>query len=337
MPMKVLRYLDQVCIKDAKDKFEFFKGLTKVVSAFSERLLRNKVIPILVSECERDVRLAPVLLRPILQFSKNLPMEIFTQEVYLRLFFLTSIVDPPEILIAFMQELDLLLDKTDPAIHHAKVFPVISTALKSSHPLLLTECLKRLPAFIKLLNEQSIQKGLLPLLLRLCESSDDLEFLSISLNCITCCLPKVDHDQFMRYLIPKIEVIWRTHQEPSIVPGLSDLLTTLRGTDLSTMAFAIPLAAQLVSNSLCDPYYQKQLVSWMLGFVTKFKIVNKLDEVEDPKPGQVEIAPALDPLAQAAAVPASQSFDFSFGPLLGPQPPAPPQDVGQKPAFASLY
>jgi hypothetical protein len=230
---------------------------------------------------------------------------------------MTAVFDPPQILIAFLQHLDVILEKTDPSIHATKVNLIIANSLKSTDAVLLKECFKKLPAVVQLMPETAIQKGVLPQLLKVCEKSQDLEYVVTALNCVVPCLAKVNHDLFMKFLIPKFKDIWKLHPEPIIIQCLSELLIALRGTDLPTMAYAIPFAAEIAGDPMCDPYYQRLLVSWMLAFVTKFKSSSQIEEAEDPKPKQAvappaELAALFDPLAeQLHLTPAQQTFDFS--------------------------
>ena len=125
VPLKVLRYMDLIVAKDPKDKFEFFKSVASVVGGFSQRLIQYKVIPVMVEECEKEKKFAPILIGPILQAAKNFPMNEFTNDVYLKLCFLTTVLNPPQILIAFLQQLDLILTNVDPSIHAEKVYPIL--------------------------------------------------------------------------------------------------------------------------------------------------------------------------------------------------------------------
>jgi serine/threonine protein kinase len=316
VPIKVLRYFDLIVAKDPKDKFEFFKSLPKVLNGFSERTAKLKVIPLLISECNANVKFAPVLIGPIFQFAKVFPVDVFTEDVFLKVAHLTQVLDPPQILIAFLQHFDLILEKTDPSLHATKVNQIVASSLKSRDPLLLKECFKKLPSFIQLMPEKAIEKGVLPQLIKVCEFTEDLEYVCTALNCVVPCLAKVNHDQFMKYLIPKFQEIWWKHREPIVVQALSELLIALRGTEISTMAHAIPFAAELAGDPVCDPYYQRLLVSWMLAFVTKFKNQSQIEEAQSPKVKEAdapppELAALFSPLAeQLNLTPAQQTIDF---------------------------
>ena len=327
--VKVLRYLDLIVAKDPKDKFEFFKSIPKVIGGFSQKMVEDKIIPILVVECEREKRFAPVVIGPVLQAAKNFPTEEFTNNVYLKLAFLTSETRPPQILIAFLQQFDLIVENTDPEIHESKVYPIIYSSLRSGDPMLIKECLKKLPQAMKRITERAVTKNVVPLLMRCMEKTNDAELVVTILNCLTSCLAKVDNDMYLKYIVPGIHSTWTKFEEPIMIQPLCDMLTALKGGDTNTMAYAIPMASDIAASSVCDPYYQKSLCSWILSFITKYKDSRKLDEAADPSPKQIdisssEIAALFDPLAQELSItPAQAEFDFTFSsvPLTEPHVP----------------
>ena len=315
--MKILRYLDMILLKDPKDKFEFFKNFAKTIGGFSQNLLRCKIIPILVDECKHNLRFAPVLLPIVFQAGKYFSIDEFTEYVFSKVEFMIKVLDPPQILIAFLQSLDMILESTDKSIHDKRVYPIFYSALKSDQVMLQKEVLKRLPPALPKIGLDGIQKEVLPLLLHLCTKTDDAHIISSALDCVKSCLGRVDNDLFMKYLLPKIYDIWTKKQQGLLIPPISEILTSLKGNESSLLSYAIPIGAEIIANNVCHPYYQKQISSWMLASITKYKSVNKLDEVEDPIPqqeAQSSVAMELfDPLAEELNIsPAQQTFDFTF-------------------------
>lgn len=326
--VKVLRYLDLIVAKDRKDKFEFFKSLSKVLNGFSQKMVANKIIPILVTECEREKLYAPVIIGPVLEAARNFPMEEFTNNVFMKLAFLTNETRPPQILIAFLQQFDLILENTDPQVHESNVYRIIYSSLRSGDQILVKECLKKLPHVLKGISDKAVTRNVVPLLMKCMERTNDAELVVTILNCLTSCLPKVDNDLYLKYIMPNIHTVWTKFEEPIMIPPLCEMFNAVKGGDTNTMAYAIPFASDIAASSVCDPYYQKSLCSWILFFVTKYKDSRKLDEAADPSPKQVdvsstEIAALFDPLAQELSItPAQAEFDFTFSsvPLVEPTP-----------------
>lgn len=337
--VKILRYLDMIVIKDPKDKLDFFRGLPKVINGFSQHLLEVKIIPLLVEECRVDKRFAPVLLPTIFQAGKYFNIETFTNKIFNKVEFLIPIQDPPEILIAFLQYSELLLENTDESIHEQHVIPIFSSSLKSEKEIVLREAIKKLRSnsLIPKISINGIQKSILPLLIKICSKQAlSTSLISSSIECIKICLQRVDHDLFLKFLMPKIYDVWLQRQDPLLVPPLADLLLALKGTETPTMSYAMPLGAELVSSQMCHPYYAKIVISWMLAAVTKYQTAKKLDQVEDPPQnssiseasttvsstiGISEAMEFFDPLAEELHItPAQQNFDFTFstGQLSGP-------------------
>lgn len=328
--VKILRYFDMIMMKDPQDKFEFYKSLPKAMGAFSQKLLEAKIIPNLVEECHRNVKFAPVLLPTIFQAGKYFPIEEFTKHVFEPVEFLIPVLDPPQIAIAFLQSMDVIISGTDPSIHESRVYPILFSALKSTD-IVLKEALKRLPTFISKISLNGLQKNILPLLIQIGAKSENPRIISSAFQCVKLSISRVDNDQFLKYLLPKIYDIWMQKQEPLIVPALSEILLAINGSESSLMAYAIPLAAEMLSSSNCHIFYQKQIASWMLATVTKYQTVRKLNEVEEPRPIQqiststdstttmptnlttANLMELFDPLAQELNLaPSQQVFDFTF-------------------------
>jgi hypothetical protein len=211
---------------------------------------------------------------------------VFTKKVFLKVAHMMAVLDPPKILITFLQHFDVILEKTDPSIHASKVNQIIANSLKSNDAVFLKAHFKKLPALMQFMPETAIQIGVLCQLPKVCEKSQDLEYVVTALNCVVRCLAKVNHDLFIKLLVPKFKEISKHHLEPIIIQCLSELLIALRGVDIPTMAYTIPFAAEIAGDPMCDRYYPRLLVSRMLAFVTKFKSSGAIEEVEDRKPKQ---------------------------------------------------
>jgi hypothetical protein len=321
--MNFLSFLDRIVLKEPRDRFQFFRSLPEAMNGFSERMLRSKIIPVLIEECCAAPKLAPVLICPIIEAAKSFPSNIFTNEVYLRIADLTLFPDPPELLVAFIQKLDTILRMTDPSIHSSKVNPIVMKALSSTDPLVLREILRKLPTVVPLLDETAVKKGVIPRLIKLCECLCDLEYIVGALNCIPPCLEKIDHNMFLKWIVPRFSAILALHQDPIVVQSISELLLALHGDEHAAMAYGVPLAAAITEDSCTDPYYKQQLVSWMLSIVTRYSTLPEIAEAEDPKPPEIEhshvdIMALFDPLAeQLHLTPADQVFDFTCEPSSG--------------------
>jgi serine/threonine protein kinase len=319
-PIKALIYMDGILAKDPRDKFGFFRGLFDVMASFSERILRRKVIPLLIEECCEFPKFAPVLIGPIIEAAKGFTSEVFTDEVYLRIVELSLLAEPPQIVVAFIRRLDTILEKTDSSLHDTKVNHIVVTALQSQDPLVMSEILKKLPTIIPLLSKSAIQKAILPRLINLSESLLDLEYIVPALKAVVPCLERVDHDKFLKWIVPRFANVLHLHPEPVIIQCLSELLMDLHGSNLATFVYAVPLAAEIAAGAETDPYYEQQLLVWMLEVVNNWRTSPEVDNAEEPQgsepePSRMDLAGLFDALAEWLNLsPDDQVFDFTLDP-----------------------
>lgn len=334
MQMKILRYLEMIIAKDPKDKFVFFKNLAKTIDQFSPMMNRCRILPLLISESKADIRFAPVLLGSIFNASAKFTVSEFTDSVFKQIAFLMKVTDPPQVSIALLQNLPLILDKTDSKLHAENVYPIIFNALQSNNDVLQKECLKKLPLVVEKMNETSIQTGLLPKLVELITAVQEPAIVSSAINCITICLGKSDNENFLRTQLTKVYEAWRKHQSASVASAICAMIEKVKASHKTMMNRAVPFAADVISNSATEAYVQKRLCNWMLSTINAYKQAGKLDEAQEPE--QI----ALDNLAAKTSTPskfedysknsanslASFNFGFDSTPSATPQNSQPKND-----------
>ncbi|KAH0793039.1 protein kinase [Histomonas meleagridis] len=275
--LKVLRYLDMIITKDAKDKFGFFKGLSKIIHDFSPMIIKVKILPILISECKSDIRFAPVLLGTIFSVSEKFTVSEFTNEIFKKLSFLTTVEDPPQVTIALVQSLPLLLEKTEPSLHKDCIYPILFRSLQSNNLTLRNECMKKLPGIIKKLPENIINTKLLPQIVDLLADIKNSQDINPLLSSIAMCLPQIDCDVFLLEQFPKVFYAWKKNQTKESTEMMMEIIENLKGNERNIMARAMQVAASIVSANVAEPYVKKRMCNWMINTIERFKAVNALD------------------------------------------------------------
>ena len=282
--VKVLRYLDMIITKDPKDKFGFFKGLSKVITDFSPMMTKAKILPILIEECKTDKRFAPVLLGTIFLVSEKFSVTDFTNEVFKNISYLINVTDPPHIAIALLQGIPLLLDKTEKSLHNDCIYPIIFNSIKSTNPFIQKECLKQLPGIVEKLSESAIRTVLLSKLIELATTTTDPNIVSSSLSTISICLPKIDNDSFLLEHFPNCYKAWKKNSTNEVSEAMIKIILALKASNKNIMSRAMQAASSIASSPKCEPYNQKKLCNWMINTLTSFKSTNSLDRpIEKPQ------------------------------------------------------
>lgn len=337
--VKVLRYLDMIITKDPKDKFGFFKGLANAISDFSPLMIKTKILPIIVRECKTDKRFAPVLLGTIFHVAEKFSVSEFTNDVFKEIAFLTTINDPPQIAIALLQSIGLILDKTEPAMHSDSVYPIVFNALQSQIPMVQKECVSKLGVVIEKMPSNVIRTGLLPRITDLAIKATDINIVASAIKAVATCLSKTDHDTFIIDNLPSVFEAWKEHQQTPVAEAILEIIEALNASNKNNMfGKVVQVAAHVTASPACPDYVQKRLCNWMINTVTGFKLIHQLDrQIEKPTyippPKQRPAAPVITP--SSPSTPASPSTMPS--PVPGgsaySSPYQPPQNVSNP--FAS--
>lgn len=335
LQMKILRYLDLLVTKDPKDKFVFFKNLAKSIEDFSPLMSRSKILPLLISESKADIRFAPVLLGSIFKASEKFTLSEFTEFVFKKILFLTSVSDPPQVLIALLQNLSLILDKTDNKYHADYVYPIMFNALQSNNDILQKECLKKLPLVVEKIAESAVQNHLMPKLVELITQVSEPSIVASAVNCITICLGKSDNETFLRQYLPKVYESWRSHQSSQVAVAMCCMIEKVKASQKTMMNRAIPFAADVTSNAATEAHIQKRLCNWMIGVINGYKTAGKLDEAVEPEIAALEQIATKTPTKfddfSKNSANSMASFDFGFGstPAASPAPASPAPSSNQ--------
>ncbi|OHT15015.1 TKL family protein kinase [Tritrichomonas foetus] len=306
--VKVLRYIDMIIAKDPKDKFGFFKGLSKVITDFSPMMTKAKILPILIQECKSDPRFAPVLLGTIFSVSEKFSVSEFTNEVFKNISYLTTVTDPPHISIALLQWIPLILEKTEKSLHNDCVYPIIFNAVQSPNIQIQKECLKKLSKIIEKISESAIRTALLPKLVDLASSTSDPQIASSSIATIAVCLPKVDNDGFLLELFPKVFKTWKKHSTAEVAESMLSVILALNASNKNTMSRAMQVASTIGSNENCPLHIQKRFCNWMINTIGQFKSANYLDrQIEKPTEEEMKKLAKSETVVKASSTPNFQA------------------------------
>ena len=335
MQLKSLKYMDMILTKDPQDKFKFYKGLSQKIDEFSPSLAKIKILPTLLEECKNDVRFAPILIGAILRIGDNMDSDTFMKLIWQKLSFLSTVVKPPEVSIALLRSLKVILDKIDKSLHKDYVYPIVVAALQSGEPRIHKECLEKIPIVIEQMNENNIRMMLLPRLLDVALGSQDPGNISSGIHCVTECMKKVDQDTFAVDVIPKVQQIWGKHKGASVGESIMKLLSGMHASTDVMMSRVIPIAAEILGSHAVDDGLKASYCDWMIKTIQDFK-TNKsakfgAKKAADPD-NPFEAMPVIKPTPAPAKVELSSSDIFGSS---APKPSQPASTLNASDIFGS--
>lgn len=160
----------------------------------------------------------PFVLPNVLLIAENCNSQEYVKHVLVHLKPVMKITDPIQILLIFMQKMDLLLKLTPAEDVKSDVLPMLYRALESDAQQIQELCLSILPTFASLVDYPSMKNQLLPRIKKLCISSP---LVSVKVNCLLSIGKLLEHlDKWlvMDEVLPFLPQI--PSREPAIIMAI---------------------------------------------------------------------------------------------------------------------
>jgi SCY1-like protein 2 len=215
--VKTLHYLDQLFQWDNLQKSKFYKGLPQVIQKLPHRINVHRVIPCLVKEFVNPPMI-PFVLPNVLLIAESCNSQEYIKNVLIHIKPVMRITDPIQVVLIFMQKMDLLLKLTPTEDVKTDVLPMLYRALESDAQQIQELCLSILPSFASLVDYPSMKNALLPRIKKLCIGS---QLVSVRVNCLLCIGKLLEHlDKWlvMDQIIPFLSQI--PSREPAVLMAI---------------------------------------------------------------------------------------------------------------------
>ncbi|XP_075967489.1 SCY1-like protein 2 isoform X2 [Anarhichas minor] len=212
-----LQYFDSLFQRDNLQKSQFYKSLPKVLPKLPKRVVVYRILPALTSEFVNP-DMVPFVLPNVLLIAEEC-----TKEEYVRLIMpdLTPVFkqqEPVQILLIFLQKMDLLLTKTPSEDIKNSVLPMVYRALEAPSVQIQELCLNIIPTFANLIDYPSIKNSLIPRVKSACLQTSSLAVRVNSLVCLGKILEYLDKWYVIDEILPFLQQI--PSREPAVLMGI---------------------------------------------------------------------------------------------------------------------
>ncbi|GJN94446.1 hypothetical protein Rhopal_007526-T1 [Rhodotorula paludigena] len=209
-----LRFLerDSFAAKSSEAQAGFLKGLVSVLPNFSDKVTRRKILPSLLEET-RKANLVPFLLPNILYIAGKMSPDDFRLEVLPSLKPLFAIKDPPQAVVALIENLGTINEKCSPAVF--QVMPLIYYALESDNPIVLEKALRAIPGLCESLDYTTVKQILFPKITTVFSRTTILSVKVNTLICFHSMVKILDKFTLSEKLVPLLAKI--KTKEPSVM------------------------------------------------------------------------------------------------------------------------
>lgn len=314
--VKTLQYLDSLYQWDNLQKSHVYKGLPQVLAQMPKRVALHRVLPCLAKEYASP-EMVPFVLPSVLLISEQATKEEFCSIILPGLIRIFRLREPVQILLIFMQKMELLLTKCPPDDIKNHVLPMIYGSLESDAQQIQELCLNIIPDFAHLIDYPSMKNALLPRIKKLCLHTN---YLSVRVNCLVCLGKLLEHlDKWLVLdeILPVLPEI--RSKEPAVlmgILGIYKLAMTHKKLGLTKDVMAckvIPFLMPLtIENGLTLNQFNAimSVVKEMIGAVelehrAKLEQLNSIKKeqsttMEMPNPN--EIVPGLGPIGKPTSI-----------------------------------
>uniref|UniRef100_A0A8C5N438 SCY1 like pseudokinase 2 n=1 Tax=Leptobrachium leishanense TaxID=445787 RepID=A0A8C5N438_9ANUR len=212
-----LQYFDSLFQRDNLQKSQFFKGLPKVLPKLPKRVVVQRILPALTSEFVNP-DMVPFVLPNVLLIAEECTKEEYTKLILPDLGPVFRQQEPVQILLIFLQKMDLLLTKTPSDEIKNSVLPMVYRALEAPSIQIQELCLNIIPTFANLIDYPSMKNSLIPRIKNACLQTSSLAVRVNSLVCLGKILEYLDKWYVLDEILPFLQQI--PSREPAVLMGI---------------------------------------------------------------------------------------------------------------------
>ncbi|XP_069485462.1 SCY1-like protein 2 isoform X2 [Ambystoma mexicanum] len=212
-----LQYFDTLFQRDNLQKSQFFKGLPKVLPKLPKRVVVQRILPALTSEFVNP-DMVPFVLPNVLLIAEECTKEEYIKLILPELGPVFKQQEPIQILLIFLQKMDLLLTKTPSDEIKNDVLPMVYRALEAPSIQIQELCLNIIPTFANLIDYPSMKNSLIPRIKNACLQTSSLAVRVNSLVCLGKILEYLDKWFVLDEIVPILQQI--PSREPAVLMGI---------------------------------------------------------------------------------------------------------------------
>uniref|UniRef100_A0A8D8SYS2 SCY1-like protein 2 n=2 Tax=Cacopsylla melanoneura TaxID=428564 RepID=A0A8D8SYS2_9HEMI len=215
--VKTLNYLDSIFQWDNLEKSKFYKGLPQIMEKLPHRISTNRILPCLIKEFI-NTSMVPFVLPNVLYIAEQCTQQEFTRDILPYLIPVMKVQEPIQVLLIFMQKMEVLLKLTPPEQVKSEVLPLLYRALESESQQIQELCLSVLPSLANLIEYPAMKNALLPRIKRLCISTSHISVRVNSLVCLGKLIEYLDKWLVLDEVLPFLPQI--PSRDPAVLMGI---------------------------------------------------------------------------------------------------------------------
>ncbi|KAB0398880.1 hypothetical protein E2I00_007747 [Balaenoptera physalus] len=196
------------------NKQDIYKSFSRQLD---QRVIVQRILPCLTSEFVNP-DMVPFVLPNVLLIAEECTKEEYVKLILPELGPVFRQQEPIQILLIFLQKMDLLLTKTPPDEIKNSVLPMVYRALEAPSIQIQELCLNIIPTFANLIDYPSMKNALIPRIKNACLQTSSLAVRVNSLVCLGKILEYLDKWFVLDDILPFLQQI--PSKEPAVLMGI---------------------------------------------------------------------------------------------------------------------
>ncbi|GAM17573.1 hypothetical protein SAMD00019534_007480, partial [Acytostelium subglobosum LB1] len=218
--VKSLVYLTNIVQKEDESKLQFFRGLFRILSQFSERMRITYILPTLISELANE-RIVYVVLPNVFSIANTAKKELFNDLIAQPLIpILLSKTPKNDVLSCILDNVNMFIEKSSNDYIRKYILPVVLGTLCGPTPEIIFQCLSLSVPLIKYFDPDAIVAGMIPRLTNLCIGGFPLHIRTKSIHWFSLLVPLLDKKLIVDSMIPSLERVLSVDNSPPILEAL---------------------------------------------------------------------------------------------------------------------
>lgn len=277
---KIFQYIEIIREKSDRDLFNFFKGLKSSINVFSDRIIKQKFMPIFIFYVRKDLRfsyaLVPIFFKCITKYNEREYVENVLRPIKPVL----TQFDNPKVSALLLDYLGMLIKRVPSEYHEELIFPIVFSCLKSSDLNIIMSALQTIPILLNIMKVDYIKSDTVPNLLKLAEVSQIPDVVILVVNLITLAMTKTGSEYIAETAFPVLKGVWLRLRWPKLADGLADLVQLCDVPVELLFTTTLQMSLLIISNSKVSPLTHARMILFVQNALQKISKQYKISNAD---------------------------------------------------------
>lgn len=277
---RIFQYIEIIREKTDRDLFNFFKGLKIAISAFSDRIIKQKFMPIFIFYVKKDPRfsyaLLPIFFKCIIKYN----IHEYIEKVLRPIKPILGRFDNPKVNSLLLDYIGMLLKRIPSEFHEEIVFPIVFAAFNSSDINVVMNALQLMPSLLKQMSVSYIRSDAVPNLLKVADSSQVPDIVIQVVNLTSISMKKTGCEFIAEKAFPVFRRVWNKMKWPKLADALADIIQLCDVPVELLFSTTLQMALLIISHDKVPPLTHARMIIFVQNALQKISRQYKISPAD---------------------------------------------------------